>query len=528
MANEFDQFDQANPFDQFDGQKKKPERPTMPALDRFIYGLRQPIDAGTQLGVEANKWLADKGIVPRLPGDPTKGERERKAVYDESKPEGVDWANLAGNIGSPANLALAVIPGGTIPRAAAIGAASGLLTPADEGEDFWSQKAKQAGVGAVGGAAVNAVGRTVARALSPKASVNPDLQMLRSEGVQPTVGQALGGRWNALEEKLQSLPLMGDMIINARGKAREQFNRAAINRATAPIGKNVDEIGTAGVSKAGDLLSDAYDAAKGALTNARLDRQGIRDIRAVQSRVANLPANEQRAFQGLLDRIGTDISPAGRVANFKRVDSTLGKEAAKFSGSTDAYQRELGEQIGNLKQAVSGSVMRSNPQAQAMTKAADKGWANLVRLEGAAVGAKGTDGVFTPGQLMTAVRGADKSVRDRATARGDALLQDLAGAGQNVIGNKVPDSGTAGRLIPWSILTGGGSAGLFVDPVTTAGVVGGLGAGGLLYTGPAQRALVKLVASRGPGWQQAAQILRGMAEHGAPAGAQVGLGLLED
>ena len=68
-------------------------------------------------------------------------------------------------------------------------------------EDFISGKLKQAGIGAATGAAIPAVLGGIARVISPKASVNPNVQLLKKEGVQPTIGQTLGGRWNSLEEK---------------------------------------------------------------------------------------------------------------------------------------------------------------------------------------------------------------------------------------------------------------------------------------------------------------------------------------
>ena len=125
---------------------------------------------------------------------------------------------------------------------AATGAAGGALQPVTNGgNDFWSDKGKQVATGAAVGGAIAPVAGAVGRMVSPKASTNPQLAMLRDAGVNPTVGQALGGRMNALEEKLTSLPIMGDMISRARGKSLEGFNNAAINRATAPIGVRIED-----------------------------------------------------------------------------------------------------------------------------------------------------------------------------------------------------------------------------------------------------------------------------------------------
>ena len=58
--------------------------------------------------------------------------------------------------------------------------------------------------------------------------------------------------------------------------------------------------------------------------------------------------------------------------------------------------------------------------------------------------------------LSTAVRAADKTKDKRAFSEGTALMQDLSAQGKDVLLSKVPDSGTAGRLMgslsnPWAL-----------------------------------------------------------------------------
>jgi hypothetical protein len=178
----------------------------------------------------------------------------------------------------------------------------------------------------------------------------------------------------------------------------------------------------------------------------------------------------------------------------------------------------LGDALTALQQAITGAGRRANPQADAMFTAADRAYANLVRVEGASKAAMNAEGVFTPGQLNMAVRQADRSVRDRATARGTALMQDLGNAGQQVLGNKVPNSGTADRLM----LGAGGLGAYFVDPLIPMGLLGGAA----MYTQPMQGLLRGAVASRPQGAQAVANSLRQASPALVPLGAQVGLGLL--
>ncbi len=99
------------------------------------------------------------------------------------------------------------------------------------------------------------------------------------------------------------------------------------------------------------------------------------------------------------------------------------------------------------------SFRNQNPKYAKDLKSADTAYATFKKVENAAAAAKGSEGVFTPAQLETAVKQGNKS----QYARGKALLQDLSGTGYDVLGNKVPDSGTAGRLGIAGMLTGGAS-----------------------------------------------------------------------
>lgn len=510
----------------------------------FGKGLRDPIDGGAQLltnllpggvvqaGNNLNNWLADKtGLVGRLPeGGVDQQVRQQEASYQAQRgPDaGVDWARIGGNVLNPANLALASkLPAaastmGRIGVGALGGAASAAMNPVAAEGDFASNKLQQVGIGAAGGALVPALTAGIGRIVSPAASLNPELQLLQREGVRPTIGQALGGRWNATEEKLQSLPLMGDMISKARNSAREDFNRAALNRVTAPIGTKASETGQAGVQQAGDMVSNAYTQAKNQLGNFRLDRQGVGELQKIRQMADMLPDETARGqFQKLWGTLANDISPNGTIKAeaFKRIDSKLAKEAARFAGAPDAYQQQLGDALGEVRTSITQNALRANPNAAAMMKAADTAYANLVRVEGASKNALQSGGLFTPGQLGSAVRQADQSVRDRATARGTALMQDLAGAGQSVLGNKVPNSATADRLM----LGAGGLGAYALNPAIPAGLLGGAG----LYTSPIQSLLRGAVTAR----PQAAQAVRNtllQASPGfVPAGAQIGLGLLD-
>lgn len=78
-------------------------------------------------------------------------------------------------------------------------------------------------------------------------------------------------------------------------------------------------------------------------------------------------------------------------------------------------------------------------------------------------GRKEGEAVFTPNQLLQALKTTDKSARRRNYAAGKAPLQDLASSAGNVIGKPIGDSGTAGRLTKTA--TGGLAINAGVDPL---------------------------------------------------------------
>lgn len=517
--------------------------PAMSRTDKFLTGAADPIHGGAQLltnmlpkgmvdaGNSVNNWLADKtGLVARLPeGGVDQQVREREAAYEQQRKaageSGFDGYRVLGNLFSPANVATNAI----MPKVASLlarmvvgsgfGAVGGALTPVTEEGSFAEQKAMQAGSGALFGGATPAAIGGLSRVISPHASVNPNVQLLKNEGVTPTIGQALGGRWNALEEKATSLPIAGDMISGARARALGEFNEAAINRAVAPVGGKVSGTGQSAVMEAGDVVGGAYDRAKQALGAFKIDRQATGELANLRMMArSGLEGRERTTFEGYFkDYLRR---PALTADSFKELDSKLAKDIGNFTGSNDAYQQKVGEALMEVRRIITDNAKRANPQAAALLKDADKAYANLVRVEGASKAGMNSGGVFTPGQLNLAVRQADKSVRDRATSRGTALMQDLSGAGQQVLGNKVPNSFTTDR----ALIAGGGLGAYFIDPMIPMGLLGA----GAMYTKPMQSLLSGAVTSRPQSAQAMAEALRKASPGFGLLGGQVGAGLLEN
>lgn len=518
------------------------EEPVKPAggiskTEKFLKGAMDPIDAGAQMLHNAlppdlvssidriNNYIADKtGLVGKVPEGGmnqliTDNEQEYQTKRAAAGEEGIDGYRLAGNIAST------IVPASKIPMAATLpgrigigagtGAAFGTLQPVDNAEkkDFWDEKSKQALVGSAFGAVAPVALSGASRLISPKASMNPQLEALRQSGVQPTVGQALGGRAAAVEEKLRSVPIVGDMIDRARNQTLETFNKSAINKALENIGEKADEIGQEGVKKAGDSISKYYDDALSKIKGVPLDASFQSSLLQLTSMAKNLIPEMQKKFNKTVDDIVMGrASPSGSLLPevYKKVDSEIGLVASRYGKSSSASEQELGDALSQVQNLLKQQMLRHNPHVSRQLESADAAWANLVRIEGAAKSAKNNGGIFTPAQLNAAIQSADDSVRGRSVSRGTALMQGFGNAGHKVIGSKVPDSGTAGR-IGWGAGAGLVGAGAVNLPVTAA--VLGTGAG--LYTRPVQNALVKLIANRPASANSIAQMVRELSPVGA-------------
>lgn len=508
-------------------------------------GLSDPFHGGAQLltkvlppslveaGNKFNNWLADQtGLVARIPsGGVDQMVREREQAYEAGRGgNGIDWARLAGNVLSPANLAFGAAGAGARSLAgrvgvgSAVGGASAALAPTTGEGDFADEKAKQIGAGAIGGAVVPAAVAGISRVVSPAASVNPQLQALRAEGIRPTIGQTAGGVANKVEERAMSLPIVGDSIASARRRAADELNTAVANRALAPIGEEApkDVIGRDLVAFTQQKLSQAYEKVLPKLTT-QADFRFAQDIGKVSSMVKNgaIDPNAAAAFDRVLqnDVLGKFMGQNAITGQtLKQIESDLVQKASEFRRSADADARLVGDALSEVLDSLRSLTMRTNPQHAKQLAAINKGWANFKRLEraGSYIGAE--DGAFDASQLQRAVQALDRSKDKSKFSRGQALMQDLSDPAKAVLGSKVPNSGTADRLLNFGAM---GSA--LVDPRIPASLL----AGSSLYSQPAQRLLTGAMSVRPSAAQPIASLLNRSSPVLAPAGGLLALDVFQ-
>jgi hypothetical protein len=336
-------------------------------------------------------------------------------------------------------------------------------------------------------AALSGVGKVASKGV--QRMNRPEVQRLREKGVQPTVGQTLGGSFNRLEEAAQAVPFLG--VRKARERAQGEWRKSFFDDALAPLGKKVDDADPQQMLiQAEGAIDEAYDAARALMPDGMVVNNGLREsLATVKSKVADggiaLNGDELRDFNRVWKNLQPLFANKGKVsqAELQKIDKALSNQAGKSNNS-----KEMKEAIGELRAAFTDAVGKNNPAYKEAYDKAQRSFMGLSRLRDAA--SKDAEGAFTPGQAVTATRKQDRSASKGTT--GEGYLQREAQDGRRVLGDKVRDSGTAENLL--------GSGGLLagaINPATTAATIAGIAGGKSLSGRGAQKTIVDALMGTG-------------------------------
>jgi len=364
--------------------------------------------------------------------------------------------------------------------------------------------------GGVGGLAGGIAGRAAARGIGGALTgvQNADVRGLRAAGVPLTAGQALGGVAKGVEDRLSGVPVLGNVVNARRLEGMQGFNRAAFDEALAPIGANTGGVtGEAGIDAAQTATRQGYDQALTGV-NVQRDPQFTGEYNRALATGAQVPrvGPEFQAWaQADLDPLVAQPAFDGRtVQDF--IQQTRG---ADFG--SDAMGNLVGRSVTGAEDAMRGLVQRQSPGTLPALGRADQAYRQTQVLKDAVNRARngtrvGETGTFAPSQLSdAAAANAKKFGNSQGTTRQPFF--DLSRAGQAVLPNAVPDSGTAGRLLTQQALAAGGLgvlgggagyAGGGEDGAQAVGA-GGLALGAILAAGGSrtgQRAITRALLDR--------------------------------
>lgn len=410
--------------------------------------------------------------------------------------DGVEWARNFGRMTAAAPVAALLPESGpgiasTLANGAVQGGALAALEPVTDAKgDYGRRKTDQvlegAGFGSLGNAVTGAAGRMVAP------NVDPNVKYLMDRGVTPTPGQTLGKSAATAEEKLSSIPLLGDAIKSGQRRAIDDYNKAAYNEVLQPLKMTYDgPIGHDAVKNVGDAIGKQYDTLLPKL-NFKVDQQFATELQNINQLAQNLTPEARAQYNKIVkselaSRLGTTGTMDGQT--FKEAESVLGNYAKRFNGSQNANDQLVGDALNEVISSLRAGLDRANPNYIGELSNINEAYGRLTIIERAAAKSAKNEGVFTPEAFMNAVTQNDSRIRKRGVGRGEANMQEFANAGNQVLGKSYPDSGTAGRTLAGLAGAGGLS---MVSPLAA----GAAGTGMLAYTKTGQQLVNGLLARR--------------------------------
>jgi len=332
--------------------------------------------------------------------------------------------------------------------------------------------------------AVSAVAGPVVDRVAP--AITGAARELIRKGVPVTPGQAVGGSGllgtaiKKVEEGVaDNVPVIGDAIRGAFDRATAGFNRAAVSEALAPIGvkipKNLE--GRALVGFGNRLLSTQYQRTLGKM---EIDN------------VLPLASELDTITKDLSEDIAKDIN--GRVSRYiikkfkggamtgeeiKKAQTFLRRDIERLKREGTELAARKADALTDIRNVFSAELQRTNPDLAPVLNNIDRAYGNFKIVEMAGV-RRVSDEAFTPGDLLQAAKRSDKGRNKSNFAAGEARMQRLAQAAQDVIGQTTANSGTPARQQAARIATGVTSGSLLTqaDPF----VIGGTLASPLAYS----------------------------------------------
>jgi hypothetical protein len=405
----------------------------------------------------------------------------------------------------PAAVAKVVAP--TVGAGVSGAAITAATQPTMEGET----EVGNAGLGAAGSAVADTLTRGASRLVRPIVQSEP-VQKLMKEGIVPSIGQALGGVVNKVEQQLESVPVIGWVVSNARGRAVKELDEAAIRKALPEnAGPQQIKAGRDGIEKAGELIDNAYDSAYATIRNkVKADDKFAESIKGISKREGiDLPPELNKRFEKLIeDRVLARLEDGASAETLRNVHNSLGALSRKYKGSLDPDQRALGQAFAEAKSELRSLISRqSDGEFKSALDSLDKKYAALLTVEKASGYAGSKDGIFSAEALKSAAK------------KSSGEMRDLAQTGSDVLGKTVPDSGTAGRgMLPFLPAAIGGAAGAGNEYMGGPEYLTALAAAPLLYS----RAGSRYALGDLPLQQSIANALRGSSPYASQVGREFG------
>jgi hypothetical protein len=435
-----------------------------------------------KLKAGSGKWFTDRArgvkqlpleVAGAVPGDPfgarpsmyeaRKDEAERRKTDAPlmSTPEGKTGyigtgmgTDLLGAVLTRQTPAFGLFAPQNFRDAGAYGLIRGVMDPATSPED----RLKNAGMSTAAGAVGQIPGVLAARAASPVVASDAS-RTLSQHGINPTPGQSVdptsipGKMFRNMEERLTSVPIVGDIVGSVRDRARTQLHQASLARAGGVNG----EMGHQGVAAVDDRLGNQFDNIYAQGGNMTPDGQLFTDLANTAQRTPMLPEQQGillRHLDLILNRRGRGNPIPGEELG--RIRSEWNSRARGLANSNNDTERQLGLALQDAVEAVDNYFERTAGQNLAGQLAQVRNqYMHLARVEGAVAKAAKNEqaGIPTPSQYMDSVTQQAQGMKRKTIAAGEAVDQDLATAGMQLKDTR-PNSGTPERMLMDRLING--------------------------------------------------------------------------
>jgi len=384
-------------------------------------------------------------------------------------------ASTIGKVGQAAKAIGLGKKGQNVAKSAAVGAGGSGLYGFGAGEGGFVNRAKNAGVSAAIGAVANPAIQAVAPRItqSAKELLKPN-KLGIPQGVPLTPGQAVGDSGligkglKTLEEKVSgNVFLIGDAVENALQRSQKGFNKAAVEESLKDISvkvpKNLD--GRRLIAFGQSVLKSQYAKTLG--------KMKLTDEAAMNSEISkltnDLSPEIKKDITARASRYITKKFADGQMSgtNIKNAQTLLRRDIQRLTRSGSELDAQKADALIDIRSVLSNELQKANPKQAPILNNIDKSYGKFEIVRNASLRKKVSED-FTPGDLLQASAKSDTTKRQSKFSSGDARMQNFAQNAQNIIGNTVPNSGTAGRMEANRMLTGGGMGlgATQVDPLT--------------------------------------------------------------
>ena len=287
-----------------------------------------------------------------------------------------------------------------------------------------------------------------------------EAKQLEKIGISPTIGQSFRNTTSigsnlvaAIEDFSTSYPGVGAVIQRSRLDALKQTNNVLLNEALQPIGVKLPK-GTTGKEAwefVESTLDKEYDRVLGnlKLTNVANVENKLLDI-IDDSGISK--SSQDFVINKVIKNISTKVDEnvlSGR--QLKNVETELGRLQKQFI-KKGGFEGEIGEVFRKLKNKFRDEIELQNPSAQELQNI-NKVYRNIMPINDSMIQALTKEKIFTPNQILRAIKKGDYTKTKSKTIKGTQPLQKTAELAESVIGGPFPDSGTASRLMVGDVLS---------------------------------------------------------------------------